>query len=129
MPPVKPPSSQGPEGVVDLHRARRARRLDLYRSRQADRVRSVRTTLETLTQSGTLFTPDGTQRGLSLLKALQFLQRASARLEELSGGGVLPAPRMPERVDALYEEVDDLFDRADTLAGRDEASVARLPGR
>jgi hypothetical protein len=126
---VKPPSSQGPEGVVDLHRARRARRLDLYRSRQADRVSSVRTTLETLTQSGTLFTQEGTRRGLSLLKALQFLQRASARLDELSGGGVLPAPRRPERVDALYEEVDDLFDRADKLAGRDEASVARLPGR
>jgi hypothetical protein len=126
---VKPPSSQGPDGVVDLHRARRAKRLDLYRSRQSERVRAVRTTLEALTQSGTLFTQEGTKRGLSLLKALQLLQRASSRLEELSGSGVLPAPRRPERVDALYDEVDDLFVRADTLAGRDEASVARLPGR
>jgi hypothetical protein len=115
--------------VVDLHRARHAKRLDLYRSRQSDRVRTVRATLEALTQSGTLFTQEGTQRGLSLLKALQLLQRAGARLEELSGGGVLPAPRQPERVDALYAEVDDLFERADTLAGRDEASVAHLPGR
>ncbi|MFP2933003.1 hypothetical protein ACLESO_49215 [Pyxidicoccus sp. 3LG] len=114
---------------MDLHRARRAKRLDLYRSRQAERVRAVRSTLETLTQSGTLFTQDGTRRGLSLLKALQLLQRAGARLEEASGDGVLPAPRRPERVDALYVEVDGLFERADTLAGRDEASIARLPGR
>ncbi|MCP3145281.1 hypothetical protein [Pyxidicoccus xibeiensis] len=125
---MKPPTSSSPGGVVDLHRARRAKRLDLYRSRQADRVRTVRATLETLTQSGTLFTKEGTRRGLSLLKALQLLQRIGARLEEASGDGVLPAPRRPERMDALYVEVDELFERADKLAGRDEASVARLPG-
>ncbi len=115
--------------MVDLHGARRAKRLDLYRARQADRVRTVRSTLEALTQSGTLFTQEGTRRGLTLLKAPQYLQRAGARLEELSGGGVIPAPRRPERIDALYTEVDDLFERADKLAGRDEASVAHLPGR
>jgi len=103
--------------------------LDLYRTRQSDRVRTVRSTLEALTQSGTLFTQEGTRRGLSLLKALQLLQRASARLEELAGGGVIPAPRKQERIDALYEELDTLFTRADKLAGRDEASVARLPAR
>ncbi|WP_267968041.1 hypothetical protein [Myxococcus stipitatus] len=127
---VKPPSSPGTDvAVVDLHGARRARRLDLYRTRHADRVRSVRGTLEALTQSGTLFTDEGTRRGLSLLKALQLLQRASARLEELTGGGVIPAPRKQERIDALYEELDGLFARADRLSGRDEASVARLPAR
>lgn len=127
---MKPTSSSGTGvGVVDLHGARRARRLDLYRTRQSDRVRTVRSTLEALTQSGTLFTQEGTRRGLSLLKALQLLQRASARLEELAGGGVIPAPRKQERIDALYEELDTLFTRADKLAGRDEASVARLPAR
>ncbi|WP_082207289.1 hypothetical protein [Corallococcus macrosporus] len=129
MLPVTPPSSSSPGGVVDLHHARRAKRLDLYRGRHADRVRFVRTTLETLTQSGTLFTEEGTRRGLSLLKALQLLQRAHARLEEVSGDGVLPAARLPERVDALYTEVDGLFVRADTLSGRDEARVAQLPAR
>ncbi|GEN11149.1 hypothetical protein ACN47A_27855 [Myxococcus fulvus] len=103
--------------------------MDLYRGRHADRVRGVRGTLEALTQSGTLFTQDGTRRGLSLLKALQLLQRAGARLEELSGSGVIPAPRKQERIDALYEELDTLFARADKLAGRDEASVAQLPAR
>ncbi|RKH43222.1 hypothetical protein D7V93_03840 [Corallococcus llansteffanensis] len=126
MPDVKPPST-GTEGVVDLHGARRARRLDLYRSRLNERLQATRANLVTLYEGGTLFTPDGTKRGRSLLKALQLLQRAGTRMEELSGTGLLPAPRASERIDALYDEVDGLFARCDRLTGRGTASVARLP--
>ena len=123
---MKPPST-GTEGVVDLHGARRARRLDLYRSRLNERLQATRANLVTLYEGGTLFTPYGTRRGRSLLKALQLLQRAGTRMEELSGTGLLPAPRASERIDALYDEVDGLFARCDRLTGRGTASVARLP--
>ncbi|WP_244224537.1 MULTISPECIES: hypothetical protein [Corallococcus] len=112
---------------MDLHGARRARRLDLYRSRLNERLQATRANLVTLYEGGTLFTPDGTKRGRSLLKALQLLQRAGTRMEELSGTGLLPAPRASERIDALYDEVDGLFARCDRLTGRGTASVARLP--
>ena len=52
---------------------------------------------------------------------------AGTRMEELSGTGLLPAPRASERIDALYDEVDGLFTRCDRLTGRGTASVARLP--
>lgn len=115
--------------MVDLHGARRAKRLELYRSRLAERVQAARADLVSLYQGGNLFTPDGTKQGRSLLKALQLLQRAGTRLDELSGSGVIPAPSLPERIDALYGEVDGLFARSDRLTGRGAASVARLPGR
>ncbi|MBU8897754.1 hypothetical protein KRR26_19235 [Corallococcus sp. M34] len=123
------PSSNGTDGVVDLLGARRAKRLDLYRGRVADRVHATRNELVALYQGGNLFTPDGTKQGRSLLKALQLLQRAELHLDELAGAGVIPAPRHPERIDALYGEVDGLFTRCDRLTGRGTASVARLPAR
>ncbi|NBC40579.1 hypothetical protein D7Y27_06790 [Corallococcus sp. AB004] len=126
MPDVNPPST-GTHSVVDLHGARRARRLDLYRNRLNQRQQDTRSNLVTLYEGGTLFTPDGTQQGRSLLKALQLLQRAGTRLEELSGDGLLPAPSASERIDALYDEVDGLFTKCDRLTGRGTASVARLP--
>ncbi|XXF76446.1 hypothetical protein P2318_25820 [Myxococcaceae bacterium GXIMD 01537] len=117
------------EAVVDLLGARQARRLELYRARVADRLRSCRAAIESLYQGGNLFTPQGTRTGRALLRAHQLLQRASTQVETLAGDGVVPAPRLPERIEEAYGELDTLLARADTLAGRRVASVARLPGR
>jgi hypothetical protein len=115
--------------VVDLQGARRERRLELYRARLAERLGANRQALETLYQGGTLFSPQGTQRGRALLKARQTLQRAGTLVDLLAGEGVVPAPRLPERIEEVYEELDTLMARSDALFGRDEASVARLPRR
>jgi hypothetical protein len=115
--------------VVDLQGARRERRLDLYRARLTDRMAANRLALETLYQGGTLFSPEGTRRGRALLKSRQLLQRVNTLVEMLAGDGVVPPPRLPERVDEVYEELDTLLSRSDALSDRDEASVARLPGR
>ncbi|HEX8699423.1 MAG TPA: hypothetical protein VF815_11345 [Myxococcaceae bacterium] len=115
--------------MLDLQGVRRERRLELYRARVADRMAANRGALETLYQGGTLFSPQGTQTGRALLKARQLLQRATTLVELLSGEGVVPAPRLPERIEEVYGELDTLFSRSDVLSGRDEASVARLPRR
>lgn len=88
-----------------------------------------RVALETLYQGGTLFSAEGTRQGRALLKARQLLQRVNTLVELLSGEGVVPPPRLPERIEEVYEEMDTLLARSDTLSGRDGASVARLPRR
>jgi hypothetical protein len=117
--------------VVDLQGARRERRLEMYRARLAERLRTNRAAVEALYEGGTLFSPQGTRAGRALLRAHQLLQRAHSLLEQLSGDGVVPAPRLPEGIEALYREVDTLLGRSDALSGRHHraASVARLPGR
>ncbi len=115
--------------MVDLLGARQARRLELYRARVTDRVRSCRAAIETLYQGGTLFTPQGTRTGRALLRAHQTLMRASSLVDQLAGEGAVPAPRLPERIEEVYAELDTLMDRSDALAGRRVATVARLPGR
>jgi hypothetical protein len=115
--------------VLDLQGVRRERRLELYRARVADRMMANRVALETLYQGGTLFSPQGTQTGRALLKSRQLLQRALTLVDLLAGEGVVPAPRLPQRIEEVYEELDTLFSRSDVLSGRDEASVARLPRR
>ncbi|WP_414641328.1 hypothetical protein [Archangium sp.] len=116
---------------MDLQGARRERRLEMYRARLAERLRTNRAAVEALYEGGTLFSPQGTRSGRALLRAHQVLQRASSLLEQLSGDGVVPAPRLPERIEELYREVDTLLARSDALSGRHHraASVARLPGR
>jgi hypothetical protein len=115
--------------VVDLLGARRERRMDLYRARLADRMLANRVALETLYQGGTLFSPEGTRHGRALLKSRQLLQRVNSLLDMLSGEGLVPPPRLPERIEEVYEELDTLLARSDTLSGRDGASVALLPRR
>jgi hypothetical protein len=117
--------------VVDLQGARRERRLEMYRARLAERLRTNRAAVEALYEGGSLFSPQGTRAGRALLRAHQLLQRAHSLLEQLSGEGVVPAPRLPEGIEALYGEVDTLLGRSDALSGRHHraASVARLPGR
>ena len=116
---------------MDLQGARRERRLEMYRARLAERLRTNRAAVEALYAGGTLFSPQGTRAGRALLRAHQLLQRAHSLLEQLSGEGVVPAPRLPEGIEALYGEVDTLLGRSDALSGRHHraASVARLPGR
>ena len=115
--------------MVDLQGARRERRLELYRARLADRMAGNRVALETLYQGGTLFSPEGTRLGRALLKARQMLQRVNTLADLLAGEGVVSAPRLPERIEEVYEEMDTLLSRSDALSGRDGASVARLPKR
>ncbi len=117
------------EAVVDLQGARQTRRLELYRNRVTDRLKSCRTDMDTLYQGGNLFTPQGTRQGRALLKAHQLLQQSKGLVETLAGDGVVPAPRLPENIEEVYAELDTLLARSDTLAGRQVASVARLPGR
>lgn len=121
--------SNDTQAVVDLLGARQARRLELYRARVTDRLRSCRLAIETLYQGGTLFTPEGTQTGRALLRAHQMLQKAHGLVDTLAGDGVVPAPRLPERIEEGYAELDTLLARSDALTGRQEASVARLPSR
>jgi hypothetical protein len=119
----------GVGAVLDLQGVRRERRLELYRARVSDRMAANRVALETLYQGGTLFSPQGTQTGRALLKARQLLQRAITLVELLAGEGVVPAPRLPERNEVDYAELDTHFSRTDMHTGRDAASVARLPRR
>lgn len=121
-------STQHIDAVVDFQGARQARRLALYRSRVTDRLRACRTAMDTLYEGGGLFTAQGTQTGRALLRAHQLLLRASEKVETLAGDGVVPAPRLPEHIEEVYAELDTLLARSDALAGRQEASVARLPG-
>ena len=116
---------------MNLQGARLERRLEMYRARVNERLRTNRAAVEALYQGGQLFSPQGTRAGRALLRAQQLLQRASTLVEHLSGEGVVPAPRLPERLDAHYRELDTLLARGDALSGRHHraASVARLPGR
>lgn len=114
--------------VVDLQGVRQGRRLELYRRRLTERLEANRVALESLYPGGALLTERGTRTGRVLLRARQHLLRAEALLEVQAGRGVVPAPRRPEQVEALYSEVDTLLARAE--AGQaSPASVARLPGR
>ena len=116
---------------MDLQGARLERRLEMYRARVNERLRTNRAAVEALYAGGQLFSPQGTRAGRALLRAQQLLQRADTLVEHLSGEGVVPAPRLPESREAHYRELDTLLARADALSGRQHraASVARLPGR
>lgn len=116
--------------VVDLQGVRQGRRLELYRRRLAERLEANRVALESLYPGGALLTERGTRAGRALLRARQHLLRAEALLEVQAGRGVVPAPRLPEQVEALYGQVDALLARAEGAAGQaSPASVAQLPSR
>ena len=103
----------------------------MYRTRVSERLRAHRAALAALHDTGQLYQPPGNRPGRARLRALAWLQRAEAVLEELAGEGVVPAPRKSENIEALYRKVERLLARAEALSGAAgaEASVARLPGR
>ncbi len=108
--------------VVDLSRARDARRLReiIARCRAVDEVN--RKSLARLFQTGLVYTRQGARLGRDLLLAHQHLLRASdllARIAELPtapGGG---------EANALYEEAQSLLTRTAELTARSGAVLAR----
>ncbi|HET8567990.1 MAG TPA: hypothetical protein VFM93_03265 [Candidatus Limnocylindria bacterium] len=108
--------------VVDLARARDARRLRelVARCRAVDEVN--RNSISRLFQSGLVFTRQGARLGRDLLLAHQHLLRASdllARIAEL--------PPSPSDADAsaLYDEAQALLARIAELTARSGVVLAR----
>jgi hypothetical protein len=108
--------------VVDLARARDARRLrDLVaRSRAVDELN--RKSLARLFQSGLVYTRQGARLGRDLLLAQQHLLRAS---ELLSRIGELPGPSPDAEASVLYDEAQALLARIAALTARSSVVLAR----
>lgn len=112
--------------VVSLEAVREARKAHVYRH-QASRVLELnRREFARLYESGALFSKKGARVGRQLLLARQHLLRIVALLDELSGDGLLPPPRAPQTVDALYEELDGLLDRTTTLTQKTQGFMQQL---
>lgn len=130
------PASEGPASpsappratVVDLAEVRAARRLAHYRFRIAQVLDSNRRAIGRLYTTGALFTRQGARVGRDLLLAHQHLLRVVSLLNRLSDSGDVPAPRRPEEVGAVFEELDLLLDRTTELTSRTGQFLARLRG-
>jgi hypothetical protein len=109
-----------PAPVLSLHDARLRQRLVDTRGRLERALESNRRAIGTLYTSGTLFTKEGTRAGRELLSAHEHLLRASSLLLRLSHEGDVPAPRRPEQVEALFQELETLMERTSALT--DETS-------
>jgi hypothetical protein len=108
--------------VVDLARARDARRL----RELVDRCHAVdemnRKSLARLFQSGLVFTRQGARLGRDLLLAHQHLLRASDLLARIAE---LPAAQQEAEAGALYDEAQALLARIAELTARSGAVLAR----
>jgi hypothetical protein len=108
--------------VVDLARARDARRL----RELVDRCHAVdelnRKSLGRLFQSGLVFTRQGARLGRDLLLAHQHLLRASDLLARIAE---LPAAQQEAEAGALYDEAQALLARIAELTARSGAVLAR----
>jgi hypothetical protein len=108
--------------VVDLARARDARRLRelVARCRDVDEVN--RKSLARLFQTGLVFTRQGARLGRDLLLAHQHLLRASDLLARIAE---LPAAPSDADASALYDEAQSLLARIAELTARSGVVLAR----
>lgn len=108
--------------VVDLARARDARRLrDLIaRCRGIDEVN--RRSIARLFQSGLVYTRQGARLGRDLLLAHQHLLRASDLLAQVAE---LPSLPRGAEANALYDEAQALLARTAELTARSSVVLAR----
>ncbi len=124
MPPLVPRSRTARPGspVVDLAKARDARRLrDLEeRCRAVDDVN--RRSLARLFQGGLIYTRQGARLGRDLLLAHQLLLRVGDLLARI---GELSPPAADPDVDALYDEAQELLVRTTKLTARTGLVLAR----
>jgi len=108
--------------VVDLARARDARRLREFQARCRTVDELNRKSLAQLFQGGLLYTRQGARLGRDLLLAHQHLLRVSdllLRVGELSGPGAAA------EAEALYDEAQDLLARTTKLTSRTGLVFAR----
>jgi hypothetical protein len=109
--------------IVDLARARDARRLREFESRCRGVDEVNRKSLARLFQSGIIYTRQGARLGRDLLLAHQLLLRVSdllARIGEAADDGGAAA-----EVEALYGEAHDLLARTSKLTSRTGLVLAR----
>ena len=108
--------------VVDLARARDARKLRelLARCRAVDEVN--RKSIARLFQTGLVYTRAGARLGRDLLLAHQHLLRASALLSRIAE---LPATAPDGDATALYDEAQGLLARIAELTSRSGGVLAR----
>lgn len=124
MPPIVPRTRKArlAPPVVDLARARDARRLRelVARCHAVDEVN--RKSLARLFQTGLVFTRQGARLGRDLLLAHQHLLRASDLLARISE---LPAAADDADAGALYDEAQSLLARIAELTARSGVVLAR----
>jgi hypothetical protein len=108
--------------VVDLARARDARRVRelVARCRAVDEVN--RKALGRLFQTGLVYTRSGARLGRDLLLAHQHLLRASDLLARIAE---LPPPATDRDAAALYDEAQALLSRTAQLTARTGVVLAR----
>lgn len=69
--------------------------------------------LANLVEGKALFTRRGGRLAQKVMTTRELLFRAQARLVEASGEGAIPAPRKPETVVAIHEQVREWLAKAD----------------
>jgi len=108
--------------VVDLARARDAKKLRelIARCRSVDEVN--RKSLGSLFQSGLVYTRQGARLGRDLLLAHQHLLRVSDLLAQIAE---LPAAPTDGEPNALYDEAQALLARTAELTARSRLVLAR----
>ena len=111
----------GGSPVIDLTRARDARRLEEYRDRSRVVLDTNRRALAQLFQSGLIFSRTGARLGRDLLLAHQHLLKVGDLLARL---GERP-PRRGGDAEALYAEVQGLLARTSELTARSDLLLAR----
>lgn len=114
--------------VVSLAQVREKLRLAGYQTQIATVLEANRRAITRLFHSGAIFSKEGAKAGRDLLLAHQHLLRVVALLEQLSDQGPIPAPRKPQQLNAVYNELDGLLERTSELTDRTGAYLARLKG-
>jgi len=107
--------------VIDLGRARDARRLRDVQRRSAQVLDANKRALARLFQSGAIYSRAGARLARDLLAAHQGLMRASDLLAKL-GQRQAAEPRI---ADEVYDEIQALLARTAALGARSEGIVAR----